>query len=199
MVFKQSICPALQKFEAFMSQVSPLDTTQTRQICTSFTLHLHQVLGLSKTTLASNVLFKVKVRPLDLCPSRVVAARWTLVPVPCSLQVYIPSARRELSICVLPDGNERYASMLRFQCDVPLSPAEIHQIGRDQVAQLKDRMSQVCSWVAGTVGKAEPLVPVVEKVCGRGGGSKAQPLVPVVEKEGCMLSPDPGQASPMTW
>ncbi len=61
------------------------------------------------------------------------------------LQVYLPSCRKELGVCSLPDGDAMYQRMLSFHCDVDLSPQQIHQIGHQQVELLKTKMEKVVS------------------------------------------------------
>ena len=58
-------------------------------------------------------------------------------------QVYIPSCRKESSVCSLPDGDARYAAMLKFHCDVDLTPEQTHQIGHEQVRLVMNKIEHV--------------------------------------------------------
>ena len=48
-----------------------------------------------------------------------------------------------MSVCSLPDGDARYAAMLKFHCDVDLTPEQMHQIGHEQVKLVRSKIEQV--------------------------------------------------------
>ena len=48
-----------------------------------------------------------------------------------------------MSVCNLPDGDARYAAMLKFHCDVDLTPEQMHQIGHEQVKLVRNKIEQV--------------------------------------------------------
>ena len=53
---------------------------------------------------------------------------------------YAPKGRTEAGIWSLPDGGARYAAMVKRSTTSDLSPAEIHQIGVKQVADIEAQM-----------------------------------------------------------
>jgi uncharacterized protein (DUF885 family) len=53
---------------------------------------------------------------------------------------YAPKGRTEAGIWSLPDGPSRYAAMVKRSTTTDLSPAEIHQIGLKQVADIEAQM-----------------------------------------------------------
>ena len=58
---------------------------------------------------------------------------------------YAPAGREEPGMWSLPNGEERYAFLVRTQTTTDLSPEEIHQIGLEQVAALEEEMMMVAS------------------------------------------------------
>ena len=64
----------------------------------------------------------------------------------------LPAARpdEQCGLTWLPDGDEAYARMVRFYTTLPLSPAEIHEIGLGQVASLADEYRALGPQVTGS-------------------------------------------------
>ncbi len=60
---------------------------------------------------------------------------------------YIPSARATTGAVDLPNGREYYAYLIRHFTTLDLSPAEIHQIGLEEVERIRSEMRDV---IAGT-------------------------------------------------
>jgi len=60
---------------------------------------------------------------------------------------YLPSCRDSVGIDALPDGAAWYAFNVRWHTTLDLSPAEIHEIGRQEVARIRRDMDRV---IAGT-------------------------------------------------
>ncbi|WP_303760644.1 DUF885 domain-containing protein [Sphingobium yanoikuyae] len=58
-------------------------------------------------------------------------------------QDYIPGARRDLAAYKLPDGKAYYQSKIREFVTLDKSPAEIHQIGLDEMARIRNQMGEV--------------------------------------------------------
>ena len=56
---------------------------------------------------------------------------------------YLPKCRRQDGASSLPGGKAWYASRVRSHTTTGLSPAEIHQIGLDEVARIKNRMEKL--------------------------------------------------------
>jgi uncharacterized protein (DUF885 family) len=56
---------------------------------------------------------------------------------------YIPAARDTVSLSALPDGEAWYAFNARTSTTTDLTPAQIHQIGLDEVARIQGEMRQV--------------------------------------------------------
>lgn len=56
---------------------------------------------------------------------------------------YLPACRDSVSRAALPDGEAWYAFNARSQTTTELSPAQIHQIGLDEVARIQGQMRQV--------------------------------------------------------
>lgn len=55
---------------------------------------------------------------------------------------YLPHARPEVGLSTVPDGKAMYASLARFYTTTDLTPAQIHEIGLEQVAQIRAGMEQ---------------------------------------------------------
>src|SRR5262245_18924867 len=53
---------------------------------------------------------------------------------------YLPRCRRSLGNTALPDGDARYAYHIRLMTSSPLSPREIHDLGKSEVARLRKEM-----------------------------------------------------------
>lgn len=56
---------------------------------------------------------------------------------------YIPGARTTLGLVSLPDGAAFYQHRIRMHTTLELSPEEVHEIGRREVARLRVEMEQV--------------------------------------------------------
>lgn len=56
---------------------------------------------------------------------------------------YLPACRDTVALSALPDGEAWYAYNVRNQTTTDLSPAQIHQIGLDEVARIHAEMRQV--------------------------------------------------------
>lgn len=56
---------------------------------------------------------------------------------------YIPAARTTLGLESLPDGAAFYQHRIRMHTTLELSPEEVHEIGRREVARLRQEMEQV--------------------------------------------------------
>lgn len=60
---------------------------------------------------------------------------------------YIPAARDTVALSALPDGEAWYAYNARNSTTTDLAPAQIHQIGLDEVARIHGEMRQVMAQV----------------------------------------------------
>lgn len=58
-------------------------------------------------------------------------------------QEYMPGARESLGASELPGGKRFYQAQVSKYATVDMSPAEIHQIGREQVARIRSEMQQI--------------------------------------------------------
>jgi uncharacterized protein (DUF885 family) len=56
---------------------------------------------------------------------------------------YAPKGRAELSIESLPDGKERYAEAVKMMTTVNITPAEVHQLGLDEVKRITAEMTEL--------------------------------------------------------
>jgi uncharacterized protein (DUF885 family) len=56
---------------------------------------------------------------------------------------YAPDGRVDERVWSLPNGDERYRFAIHTQTMTDLSPAKIHQIGRDQVKEIKGQMTSI--------------------------------------------------------
>ncbi|MFK2892698.1 DUF885 domain-containing protein [Dyella flagellata] len=56
---------------------------------------------------------------------------------------YAPHGRTQEGIWALPDGDERYRFAIHAQTTTDLSPAQIHQIGLDEVARIEGQMLKI--------------------------------------------------------
>lgn len=62
-------------------------------------------------------------------------------------QDYIPGARKDLAAYTLPDGKAYYQSKIREFVTLDRSPAQIHQIGLDEMARIRGQMGKVMKQV----------------------------------------------------
>lgn len=60
---------------------------------------------------------------------------------------YLPACRDSVSLSELPDGADWYAYNARLMTTTDLSPAQIHQIGLDEVARIQEEMRAVMAQV----------------------------------------------------
>ena len=66
---------------------------------------------------------------------------------------YIPNLRDEISATRgYPDGNDYYADCLKFHTTTDMTPAQIHQLGLDEVQRMRTAMNDIAS-EAGYAGK----------------------------------------------
>jgi uncharacterized protein (DUF885 family) len=56
---------------------------------------------------------------------------------------YAPKGREQLSIESLPDGKRRYAEAVKMMTTVNITPAEVHQLGLDEVKRITDEMTEL--------------------------------------------------------
>jgi uncharacterized protein (DUF885 family) len=56
---------------------------------------------------------------------------------------YAPKGRAQLSIESLPDGKRRYAEAVKMMTTVNISPAEVHQLGLDEVKRITAEMTEL--------------------------------------------------------
>jgi uncharacterized protein (DUF885 family) len=62
-------------------------------------------------------------------------------------QDYIPGARKDLAAYTLPDGKAYYQSKIREFVTLDKSPAQIHQIGLNEMARIRGQMADVMKQV----------------------------------------------------
>jgi uncharacterized protein (DUF885 family) len=68
---------------------------------------------------------------------------------------YVPNLRTEISATKgYPDGQTYYADCLAFHTTTTMTPAEIHQLGLDEVQRMRNAMNQIASQ-AGYAGKLD--------------------------------------------
>ncbi|HVF33122.1 MAG TPA: DUF885 domain-containing protein [Acidimicrobiales bacterium] len=61
------------------------------------------------------------------------------------VDTYLPGARSSIACRDLPDGDERYAHLVRRHTTTDLSAAEIHEIGLGEVARIRGAMERVAT------------------------------------------------------
>lgn len=59
------------------------------------------------------------------------------------VEEYAPAARASLGAGELPDGDAYYASRVRYYTNLELTPAEVHQIGLNEVARIRAQMEEI--------------------------------------------------------
>jgi uncharacterized protein (DUF885 family) len=59
------------------------------------------------------------------------------------VSAYIPACRDSISVTSLPDGSDYYKYRIRWHTTTDLTPPQIHQMGLDQVKQIRAEMDQV--------------------------------------------------------
>jgi uncharacterized protein (DUF885 family) len=67
-------------------------------------------------------------------------------------QTYVSACRDTVSVAGLPDGVDYYKYMVRWQTTTDLTPAQIHEIGLQQVKELGEQIDQVAAQ-AGYAGR----------------------------------------------
>ena len=70
---------------------------------------------------------------------------------------YLPACREEIAVRDLPDGADFYTYLVRWHTTTDLTPQEIHQIGLEQVKQIRAEMDQVIAQ-SGFKGSFEEFV-----------------------------------------
>lgn len=58
---------------------------------------------------------------------------------------YLPKCRKDVAATSLPDGQRYYAFLVRQQTTTDLTPAQIHQIGLDEVTRIRAEMDSVAA------------------------------------------------------
>lgn len=56
---------------------------------------------------------------------------------------YVPAGRAEPGMWALPDGTARYAARVRQMTTTSLSPVQIHELGRAEVARIEDEQTEI--------------------------------------------------------
>ena len=56
---------------------------------------------------------------------------------------YVPGARKSLGASQLPDGERFYQAQIRLYATVDMSPQQIHDIGRQEVARIRSEMEEI--------------------------------------------------------
>ncbi len=54
-----------------------------------------------------------------------------------ALRAYLPATREEPGLCALPDGEARYAAKVRAQTSLDVSPAQLHQVGLEELEAIE--------------------------------------------------------------
>ncbi len=67
---------------------------------------------------------------------------------------YVPACRETTGLDALPDGDAMYAFNIRWHTTLDLTPAEIHQVGLEEVARIATEMARVRAFT-GFEGTAE--------------------------------------------
>jgi len=70
---------------------------------------------------------------------------------------YLPACRETIAVSGLPDGTDFYAYLVRWHTTTDLTPQQIHQIGLEQVRQIRAQMDQVIAQ-SGFKGSFEEFV-----------------------------------------
>jgi uncharacterized protein (DUF885 family) len=65
-----------------------------------------------------------------------------------ALRAYLPATREDPGLCALPDGEARYAAKVRAYTSLPVTPAELHRIGLEELEEIEDRRRAI----AGAAG-----------------------------------------------
>lgn len=62
-------------------------------------------------------------------------------------ETYLPASRATIAATALPDGKAYYAYVVRRETTTDISPAEIHEIGRREVARIRKDMERIVEQV----------------------------------------------------
>lgn len=65
-----------------------------------------------------------------------------------ALRAYLPATREDPGLCALPDGEARYAAKVRAYTSLPVTPAELHRIGLEELEEIEARRRAI----AGAAG-----------------------------------------------
>jgi len=84
----------------------------------------------------------------DLAQRASAAYRDKVSPALAKLQnyltnTYIPKCREKISVTTLPQGAEYYTYLVKWHTTTNLTPAEIHQVGLDQVKEIRAQIDQL--------------------------------------------------------
>lgn len=60
---------------------------------------------------------------------------------------YLPAARDEISVSALPRGAEYYRFLVEQHITLPVTPKEVHEIGRSEVKRIRDEMQSLIAGV----------------------------------------------------
>lgn len=75
-------------------------------------------------------------------------------------QTYAPACRDAIPVSALPNGADYYKYLVRWQTTTGMTPDQIHQVGLDQVKQIRAEMDQVIA-DAGYAGRFTDFVKFV--------------------------------------
>lgn len=92
-------------------------------------------------TIPADVQAKLKAEAQAAITQAAVPAHQTLLTF--LRQDYIPGARKDLAAYTLPDGKAYYQSKIREFVTLDKSPAQIHQIGLDEMTRIRGQMGEV--------------------------------------------------------
>ena len=73
------------------------------------------------------------------------------------IDAYLPACRETIAVSDLPDGADFYSYLVRWHTTTDLTPQQIHQIGLDQVKEIRAQMNQVIAQ-SGFQGSFEEFV-----------------------------------------
>ena len=92
-------------------------------------------------TIPADVQAKLKAEAQAAITQAAVPAHQTLLTF--LRQDYIPGARKDLAAYTLPDGKAYYQSKIREFVTLDKSPAQIHQIGLNEMTRIRGQMGEV--------------------------------------------------------
>jgi uncharacterized protein (DUF885 family) len=73
------------------------------------------------------------------------------------VSIYLPACRETIAVRDLPDGTDFYTYLVRWHTTTDLTPQQIHEIGLEQVKQIRAQMDQVIAQ-SGFKGSFEEFV-----------------------------------------